>query len=219
MRTKVGEYFGLVDPTEHVQKNWDIMPPERPVLLWKYNPFFGSGKAVLEVIHKRFRRDSLELTSNTETATRKEVAHLFSKNKEEDSMSNATEIIEIAKSGDVQATEAALKSAIGTAVKRSLFMAEKRNEFLAIPVLQELSVKYGVTKAKATDLTEKEGKTINLAKDSKVDSRVFDAILKKANKVGAVTATSGKGATMIIRNKEADAFIKACKMVVGITVS
>jgi len=218
VRTKVGEYFGLVDPTEHVQNHWDILPDERPVLVWKYIPLLGSGRAVLEVVTKRFRRDSLVL-SNTKTATRKEVAYLFSKSNEEDSMSNATQIIELAKTGDKAATEEALKSSLGQAVKRALFMAERKNEFLAIPVLQELSIKYGVTKAKKTELTEKEGKVVTLTKDGKVDSRVFDAILKKANKVGAVTATSGKGANLIIRNQEADAFIKACKMVVGITVS
>lgn len=182
-------------------------------------PFFTDGRPEIELVRTTFRRDALvELQRNVNIAEKRIVQTLFSN--EEDDMSNATDIITIAATGDVKATEEALQSSIGQAVKRALWLANKKDEFMAIPVLEELSAKYGGGgEVKAATLDEKEGKVLKLAKADSVDDRVWQAILKKANKIGAVTKSAAKNAEMIVRKKEADTFIKAVSGVKGITIA
>lgn len=195
------------------------MPGDRPILLLRYVPFFTDGRPEIELVRTTFRRDALvELQRNVNIAEKRIVQTLFSN--EEDDMSNATDIITIAATGDVKATEEALQSSIGQAVKRALWLANKKDEFMAIPVLEELSAKYGGGgEVKAATLDEKEGKVLKLAKADSVDDRVWQAILKKANKIGAVTKSAAKNAEMIVRKKEADTFIKAVSGVKGITIA
>lgn len=134
-------------------------------------------------------------------------------------MANSNAIIDIARTGDVKATEDALQSAIGQAVKRALWVAERKDEFMAIPVLQELDGKYNPGgKASAPVAEIKDAKDLKLTKDSKLDDRVWQAILKKANKVGVVVKSSGNVAEVKIPKKEADAFGKAVAAVKGITI-
>lgn len=134
-------------------------------------------------------------------------------------MANSNGIIEIARTGDVKATEDALQSAIGQAIKRALWVAERNDEFMAIPILQELDVKYNPGGAKAVATTEiKDAKDIKLTKDAKLDDRIWQAILKKANKVGVVAKASGNVAEIKLPKKQADAFVKAVQAVKGITI-
>jgi len=132
-------------------------------------------------------------------------------------MSNSNSIIELAKSGDVAKVEEALQSAIGQAIKRALWVAEKKDEFTAIPVLQDLQTKYGGVKTKQA-LAPKDSKSVKLTKSDKVDDRVWQAILNKANKIGAVTKSTSKNAECSIEKTKADTFIKALKGIAGITV-
>lgn len=128
-------------------------------------------------------------------------------------------IIDSAKEGDVKKVEEILNAEIGRAIRRALWVAEKKDEFTAIPVLQDLQAKYGgvVSKGDQT-LTKKDGKSIKLSKSDKVDDRVWQAILKKASKIGAIVKSTNNRAELIIRKKEADVYMKAAKAVNGITV-
>lgn len=218
MRSKSGEYFGLLDPNGNITEAWIDLPGERPIIVQKYNPMFGNGKPQIEVITRRFRRDALQLTKE-QFASRDVVLGLFTNNNEEDEMSS-NEIIESARGGDPKAVEEVLNQEIARALKRALWVAEKKDEFAAIPVIQDLQTKYGgVAVGKGdTTLTEKDGKSVKLSKTEKVDDRVWRAILKKASKIGAVVKSSGNRAELIIRKKEVEVFAKAAKAVNGITV-
>ena len=169
--------------------------------------------------YSRFRRDTLEIKRNLDIAERKIVQTLFTKT-EEAEMANATQIIEMAKTGDVTKTEEALQSAIGQAVKRALWVAKKNDEFNAIPVLTELNAKYNPGGKASTPVEEiKDGKSVKLQKSSSVDDRVWQAILKKAGKVGAVTRATATLAEITLPKKQADTFVKAVQAVKGITVN
>lgn len=220
MQTKAGEYFGLADPYGIIVDAWDNLPESRPVLVYKFDGIYGRQGIEVVVVQKKFRRDYLLLKRNLELAERQLVQNLFSNiQSEELDMSNAKAIIEIASTGDVKKTEEALQSAIGQAVKRAIWVAEKNNNFMAIPVLNELDAKYNPGGVQAAPAEIKDAKEVKLNKSSSLDDRVWQAILKKANKVGAVTKSSGNVAEIKVPKKEADAFVKACQAVKGITVS
>lgn len=187
----------------------------------------------MELITKKFLRGSLELIKE-QMASKEIVLNLFSEeyfmdakvNSKNGSEKEAAErtstsqsLINAAKTGDPKAVEEAIFAEVGRAIHRALWVAEKTDEFLAIPVLQDLKVKYGGEKVKVdTTVSAKDGKVVKLAKSEKVDERVWAAILKKVQKVGAVTKSTGNRAECIIYKDEADVFIKAVKAVAGITV-
>lgn len=234
VKTRVGEYFGLYDPTERIAELWDDLPEDAVIKVNKYDPRLGTGKPTVELITKKFLRGSLELIKE-QMASKEIVLNLFSEEyfmdakvngKVDGSEKEAAErtstsqnLINAAKTGDPKAVEEAIFAEVGRAIHRALWVAEKQDEFLAIPVLQDLKVKYGGEKVKVdTSVTAKDGKVVKLAKSEKVDDRVWSAILKKAGKVGAVTKSTGNRAECIIFKAEADTFIKAVKAVAGITV-
>jgi len=211
---KTGEYFGLVDANGILTELWEELPPERPVLVNKYSMTYGTGKPKVEVVTKCFRRDALQLTKE-QLISKSQFLSLF---QEEDTMSSKA-IIESAKTGDVKNVEELLHLEIGRAIKRAIWVAEREDEFLAIPVLQDLSVKYGgITSKGDTTLTEKDGKSVKITKTEKVDDRVWQAILKKASKIGAIVKSAGNRAELIIRKKEVETFVKATKAVSGVSV-
>lgn len=222
VKNKVGEYFGLVDPKGFLTEYWDELKGSHVIPVQKFQPILNTitegrwGSMRFEVVTKKFRRDYLQLTKEPDLVSKQFLNSFFS---EEDEMANSNAIIEIAKTGDVAKTEEALQSAIGQAVKRALWVAERNDEFLAIPVLQDLQAKYcGVAAKGDPTITEKDGKIVKLVKGQQVDDRVWQAILKKASKIGAVVKSSGNRAELIIRKKEVDVFVKASKAVAGITV-
>lgn len=217
VKTKSGEYFGLVDPTGMVTENWDDLPDGRPIMVHKYGMMYGTSSAQIEIITKKFRRDSLELQEG-QLATKEQVVNLFT-NKQEDFMSTSANLIKSATVSGIAGVEEQIKAEVGAAIKRALWVAEKNDEFAAIPILQELSAKYcGTTIKTDTTLTEKDGKVVKLSKGEKVDDRVWAAILKKVSKIGGITKSTANRAECIISKKEADVFIKAVKAVAGITV-
>lgn len=127
-------------------------------------------------------------------------------------------IVEAAKIS-AEKVEEALESEVSKALKRALWVAEKKDEFAAIPVINDLIAKHGgvVSKGDIT-LTQKDATSVKLAKASSVDDRVWQAILKKASKIGVVTKSSGNRAELLIRKKEVEIFTKAVQAVNGITV-
>lgn len=206
--------FTLVDPEGNIVNTWDILPKDRPITCKKYTVVYTGNQPRVQLITKIFRCDVLSLTKE-EIPDKEFLNNFFTR---EATMANAQEIIDVAKTGDVAKTEEALQSAIGQAIKRALWLAEKKDEFTAIPVLQDLSVKYGGSVRK-TDVAPKDGKQVLLAKDAKVDDRVWQAILKKASKLGAVLSSSATKATISISKKELESFTAAAKAVVGISVT
>jgi len=221
VQTRAGEYFGLVDPYGIIEEYWDQLPESQTVIVTKYDGLWGKYGIEVRAVQARFRRDSLKLKRDQDLAERQIVKNLFNNtNNEEATMANANDIITIAKTGDVKKTEDALQSAIGQAVKRALWVAEKKDEFMAIPVLQELDAKYNPSGAKANPVVEiKDAKDIKLVKNGNVDDRVWSAILKKAGKLGAVRKSTGNTAEISIPKKEAETFIKAVQAVKGIAIS
>lgn len=217
VKTNVGEYFGLVDPTGIIAENWNDLPDDRPVLVNKYCPRFGSGQAQIELISKKFIKGKLQLLRE-QLASKQMVLNLFNQSNEEDFMSTSANLIKAAKEGGVQGVEEQIKAEIAAAVKRALWVARKQDEFVAQPILEELTVKYGGAKVTTSSEAPKDGKAIKLSKTDKVDSRVWDAILKKVAKIGAITKSTPNRAECVVDKKEADTFIKAAKAVVGITV-
>ena len=194
-------------------------------MLQKFVPYFSSGYPEIQVVSPflerfKYRRDYLvKLERNKELAEKQLVENLFNNSTEDDIMSNSNAIINIARTGDVKATENALQSAIGQAIKRALWVAERKDEFMAIPVLQELDGKYNPGgKSSAPAATIKDAKDLKLTKDSKLDDRIWQAILKKANKLGVVVKSSGNVAEVKIPKKEAEVFSKAVAAVRGIIV-
>lgn len=220
VQTKAGEYFGLVDPYGVIEDAWDSLPEGRAIQVQKYDGMYGSQGVEVVIVQKKFRRDYLRLERNSQLAERQLVQNLFSSTfSEELEMSNAKAIIEIAETGDVKKTEEALQSAIGQAVKRAMWVAERNNNFMAIPVLQELDAKYNPGGRQSASVEIKDAKEVKLNKGSSLDDRVWQAILRKANKIGAVTRSTSTVAEINVPKKEADAFVKACQAVKGITVS
>lgn len=220
MQTRAGEYFSLVDPYGIIEEYWDQLPESQTVIVTKYDGLWGKYGIEVRAVQARFRRDSLKLKRDQDLAERQIVKNLFNyTNNEEAIMANANDIINLAKTGDVEITERALQSAIGQAVKRALWVAEKKDEFLAIPILQELDAKYNPS-AKANPVVEiKDAKDIKLVKNGNVDNRVWNAILKKAGKLGAVRKNTGNTAEISIPKKEAETFTKAVQAVKGIAIS
>lgn len=221
VQTKAGEYFGLVDPTGFLVEEWDNLPEGRTILVQKYEGMCGKQGIEIVLKQSKYRRDALKMyQKNLKIAERQLVETLFNNSTEDDIMANANEIIEIARTGNVKATENALQSAIGQAIKRALWVAEKKDEFMAIPVLQELNEKYNPGGAKAVATTEiKDAKDIKLTKVADLDDRIWQAVLKKANKIGVVIKASGNIAEIKLPKKEADTFVKAVQAVKGITIS
>ena len=220
VQTKAGEYFGLVDPTGFLVEEWENLPEGRAILVQKYEGMFGKQGIEIVVSQTKFRRDALKMyQKNLEIAERKLVENLFNNSTEDDIMANSNEIIEIARTGNVKATEEALQSAIGQAVKRALWVAERKDEFMAIPVLQELNEKYNPGGAKTVTTEIKDAKDIKLTKVADLDDRIWQAVLKKANKIGVVVKAFGHTAEIKLPKKEADTFVKAVQAVKGITIS
>lgn len=180
---------------------------------------YGLQGVEVKRVGSKFRRDALTMYNrNLEIAEKHLVQNLFNQSTEEDEMANSNTIIEIAATGDVKKTEEILQSAIGQAVKRALWAAKRKDEFLAIPVLQELNAKYNPGGTQTTAVEIKDAKDVKLTKSGAVDDRVWSAILKKADKIGAVRKSSGNVAEISLPKKESDTFVKAVQAVKGITV-
>lgn len=234
VKTQVGEYFGLYDPTKRIGELWDELPEDAVIQINKYDPRLGSGRPEVKLITKKFLRGSLQLMRDQELASKQIVLNLFSEeysmdprvNDKENGEKEAAErtctsqnLINAAKSGAPKVVEEAIFAEVGRAISRALWVAEKTDEFGAIPVLQDLKVKYGGEKVKVnTTVSAKDGKVVKFSKSEKVDERVWAAILKKVQKVGAVTKSTGNRAECIIYKDQADTFIKAVRAVAGVTV-
>jgi hypothetical protein len=227
VKTKIGEYFGLVDPTGFLTEEWDIIPGDRVVIVEKYVPILHGNKAVdtymiqFNLERDKYRKDAIvKFNKYINLATKKLLETFFNTNNEESEMANSTNIVDIAKTGDVAKTESALQSAIGQAIKRALWVAEKRDEFLAIPVLQELDAKYNPAGVKnQPEIVIANPVTVTLEKADSIDVRVWNAIIKKGAKLGMVLNSNNKKAEMQLPKKEAVHFIKAVEAVKGIKVS
>lgn len=216
VRSRTGEYFGLAN--EFHSEYWNDLAPDTIITVQKYSPHFGDGAAHLDLVTRKFRRDGLTLEKTEQLARQELVLNLFTNN-EEDFMSTSSNLIKAAKEGGAEAVEAAIKVETARAIHRALWVAEKTDDFAAIPVLQDLEAKYAGVKVKVDPtLTEKDGKAVKLSRSDKVDERVWAAILKKVSKIGAVTKSTANRAECIIQKKEAETFIKAAKSVNGITV-
>lgn len=217
VKTNVGEYFGLVDPTGIIEEYWDQLGDNTVIQVNKYNPLFGSGAPQIELISKKFLKGKLQLIKE-QLASKEHVLNLFNNSSEEDFMSTSSNLINAAKEGGVAAVEAQIQVEIAAAINRALWVANKQDEFVAIPVMEELKVKYGGGKVKTSTEAPKDGKTIKLARSEKVDQRVWEAILRKVSKIGAVTKSTATRAECVVSKTEAEAFTKAAKAVNGISV-
>lgn len=208
--TKVGEYLGLVDT--HIVKMWNELPPGRPVLVTRYNSLFG--KQGTEI---KFVKSAL---NHPEIVTSREYESLFNLNSyKEDDMSLSKDLVKIAAEKGLEALEAVLQERMKIIIKRAAKYAEEHCEFVAIPVITAIQVKYGTPVKSGDILDAKETKKVKLAKFGDINEAVWIAIMGKAAKIGVIMSNQNGKATLRIKNDEYTTFVKAAKLVKGLSVT
>lgn len=217
LKSIAGEYFGI----ELTEQQFDSIPPDSHVMVSQVCPFYSDGVPELKFMTgRKFVKSYLQKTGESEMPLLEfdDPESLQSLSEEEFEMSTKR-LIAFAAEGQLDAAETYLSKLCHRAVQSAIRVAERKNEFLAIPQLQELQSRYkSGESAIAVKPLEKDARILKISRTDKCPIGVWDAILAKVKKVGNVQKMEKNACTAGMSKSEGEAFVKAVQKIAGLTV-
>lgn len=217
LKSFAGEYFGI----ELTEQQFDSIPPDSHVMVSQVCPFFSNGVPELKIMTgRKFVKSYLQKTGESELPLLEfdDPETLESLAEEELEMSTKR-LIAFAAEGQLDAAEKYLSKLCHRAIQSAIRVAERKNEFLSIPQLQELQSRYeSGESASAVKPLEKDARVLKITRTDKCPAGVWDAILAKVKKIGNVQKMEKNTCTAGMSKSEGEAFVKAVQKIAGLTV-
>lgn len=222
LKSKTSRFFGLAEDLPD-GFTFDDLNKNRPVLVYNYKPYISKSKTIRfeRKEHKYLKRFLTVHSMDSDLINpNKYFNKLFNFNR--GGTMNIPELVKVAtESQNVDATETIVKNKLGEQIHWAIKHAQKNNAFTAVPVLKALQDRYPRKKGAQSTLSEADkaqAVEVKLNVDSTVDAGIKEAILDRARQIGTVVSETANRAVFLIRNKEADGFIKAVEAADGVSV-